>query len=374
MKKFIYFCTLLIINYNLMAQFDPNDKSWDTVFIEDFSGHRYWNHSTFEEGSHSDNRRWECKIVGWPSGVTVDNDKRHVYQPTQAVFCENGGMNLIAKHISDNQLFCNIDYQIPSGCYCDPDARDIYYYSGMIETLNVDCHYGYYEMKCKMPVHLGVKNSFWLHGTGNNCCYEEIDIFEHAEANYAGNINRRFSCGLWRNPDTTDYSWDLYKGEIKYHIPNHLPDLTHEHVFGLEWMPDYVKWYLDGEMINEYDIWDTIPKYPMRLHIDYQIMNYVIVNGQPCWHGTDTMAISYVKVLKLRTDCNNDTYITTSSQLANFDHKVKRTIHIGSPNSAIVVPTTTDITMRAVEGITIDGVFELPQNAKMTLIVQECPE
>lgn len=215
---------------------------------------------------------------------------------------------------------------------------------------------------------------FAAYDTSNNSCYEEIDIFEHAEANYAGDIYRRFSCGLWRNPNSTQYDWHMYKGGKKYHIPNSLPDLTHEHVFGLEWMPDYVKWYLDGEVINEYSVWDTIPKYPMRLHIDYQIMDDVIVNGQPSWHGIDTMAISYVKVLKLKTDCNTDTYITTSSQFANFDHKVKRTIQIGSPNSVISALTTTDITMRAVEGITIDGEFELPQGAKLTLIVQECPE
>ena len=199
MKKVLYLCLLITICLDAMAQFDPNDKNWDTVFIEDFTGNRYWNTLTFKEGSNSENRRWECHASEWTSGVTLSNDKHHAYQPSQAVFCGNGGMNLIAKHISDNPLICNIDYQIPSGFSCDLQKKTIYYFSGMIETLNIDCHYGYYEMRCRMPVHLGVKNSFWLYGSGNNTCYEEIDIFEHSEENYAGNINRRFSCGLWRN-------------------------------------------------------------------------------------------------------------------------------------------------------------------------------
>lgn len=373
-QKLLYISILMLCCSDIMAQFDPNDRNWDTVFIEDFSGHRYWNTSTFQEGSHSDNRRWECKAYEWLSGVTVGKKKCHAYQPYQAMFCDTGGMKLCATYIRATPLVCDVDYQVPTGHYCDPGAGQIFYHSGMIETMEINCHYGYYEMKCRMPVHDGVKNSFWLYGTGNNTCYEEIDIFEHSEADYAGNINRRFTAGLWRNPDENDYIPNLYKGNIKYHIPENKPDLTHDHVFGLEWMPDYVKWYLDGEVINEYDVWDTIPKNPMTLKIDYQIMNYVMVNNMPSWHDTDTMTISYVKVLKLKTDCNTDTYITTGSQLANFDHKVKRSIHIGTPYSAVIAPTTTDITMRAVDGITIDGEFELPQGAKMTLIVQECPE
>lgn len=38
MKKIIYLCAMMLLCLNAMAQIDPYDKNWDTVFIEDFSG------------------------------------------------------------------------------------------------------------------------------------------------------------------------------------------------------------------------------------------------------------------------------------------------------------------------------------------------
>lgn len=46
---------------------------------------------------------------------------------------------------------------------------------------------------------------------------------------------------------------------------------------------------------------------------------------------------------------------------------------VGSLNGSVIVPSNTDVSMRANDFIQIDGEFEIPVGSQMTLSVHECP-
>lgn len=130
---------------------------------------------------------------------------------------------------------------------------------------------------------------------------------------------------------------------------------------------------MDGEVVNDYCDVDSIPCHPLTIKVNYAIDNSALANGVPAWRGNGTMTVEYVKVYKLKCDCNTDVTITNNTQLANFDQKVKHNITIGSSNG-ITVLTNTNVTMRACNSITINGPFEVPTGAQLGMIVHPCPE
>jgi hypothetical protein len=91
----------------------------------------------------------------------------------------------------------------------------------------------------------------------------------------------------------------------------------------------------------------------------------------PVWRGHDTLVIDHIRVYQLKADCEEDLVVTRSTQLDSID-AMKRTITIGAPNNAIVVPVTTRQTLRATE-ITINSGFEVPIGAQFALITHPCP-
>lgn len=110
------------------------------------------------------------------------------------------------------------------------------------------------------------------------------------------------------------------------------------------------------------------------LKIGYAIDKYTVNNssiGTNMWTGQDTLTINHVKVYQLVTDCNTDEYVQSAAQL-NQINSMKRSVTI-SNSSGIVLPSSTDKTLRATDFILINGPFELGAGAELTLMVHECP-
>ncbi len=142
-------------------------------------------------------------------------------------------------------------------------------------------------------------------------------------------------------------------------------------------MPDVVRWYRDGQVVSEYFDINHIPQYSKTLKVNYALQQEKALNDDfepDGWSGSDVMEVDYVKVYRLRTDCSTDECITTSSQIENFDNRMKRSIVIGSSNGSILVPLGSNITMHAAEHISIVGEFEVPQGSSFTLTTHSCPE
>lgn len=387
MKRFVFTILLgfsLPLYEDAFAQVDLSDPHWKSIFIEEFNGEgRGWN-SAFKEtqtGVQKFHSRWKCSMRGGAPNLIVTGGffHRHVYQRSNARF-GTGVMDLVAEYKSSETMLCN-DFELPTGMSCNNNnLRPVYYYSGMIETID-SLGFGYYEMKCKVPIHLGSAASFWFFAAYSGY-YEEIDIMEYTNI---APITHSFTNGIWYNPEGSNYLPD--QNHIGYaHCIAHdtiiwntaLPNISYYHTYACEWMPDRITWFFDGKVVNDYRINDSIPKHPMFMKITHPIMKTAVDSigagvENPIWTGEDNLKIDYVKAYRLDCDCDSDVTIQTSSQLENFVPKVKHSISIGNPGNTIATTSSSNIVMRA-ESITISNVFEALLGGKVTLISQECPD
>lgn len=408
MRKIVYLCAMMLLGMDMMAQIDLDDKNWDIVFIDNFSGNRAWDRHWDDSTNVSGYKPlWRCFSYNfWDSGVTRYSawyPNYAAYQKSNAVFGTDNTLKLIGEFKTVKEMSCERDYlsdttylPAPWRKYChscddlDDQCPDIHYYSGMIESTD-SLGYGYYEMKCRMPVHRGSHDAFWFWGDYGK--YEEIDVFEHGANICDGDTTRGFNAGIYYNPDGPNYVDDTNSvtgiithgaynyAQLKYHIPLGSPTLDHYHTYGCLWMPERIAWYFDGLLINEETDPSHIPQHPMWLKITHhedQAAKTVTQEKPIWWQGTDEMTVDYVKHYRLKTDCNTDLVIQSLSAFQQFNHtdnyKVKRSVTLGSPNASLVIPGNINFTLRAVESITINGEFEVPQGTGMTLIIQDCPE
>lgn len=367
---------------DIIAQIS-GDNNWELIIDEQFNGNRSWNRDFIEENLDNSNHEpiWRCFIDEWVSGVTRGYNEHQVFQRTQCIFNraimpQYGRLDIVAEHISDTNLECG-DYELlpPSNWHhynCDSTHKTLFYFSGNIETIE-EILYGYYEVRCKLPVHRGAFPAFWLWGSGSRG-YEEIDIFEYSRTWDTEGSSRRFTTGFYKRLEGDSTGYDSFARNYPV-IPDGEPDLSEWNTFACEWTPQRIIWYLNGKIINYYK-GEEVPSHPMTLKINYSIDNHALNNSTPTipeWRGSDTLCIDYIKVYQLKKDCDTDEVIENTEQLVNYEGGHKRSIFIGSDGNSIVVPDSLNLTLRASESIIIDGAFELPRGAKLELIVQECP-
>lgn len=395
MKKYFTLGILVLsILYGKAQIYDT--FNYQILWEDQFTGNRSWNTSTFIEQSNDSGfvPRWECMLhEWWPYCVTTDKEKTHqAYQPSNTRFGNDNKMRLVAECKSCLlPLVCNSSsgYIIPSNAYCSgtingtyyPPHHTVFYHSGAIETLENNNWFGYYEIKCRLPVHDGEAAAFWLFGTGPSS-YEEIDIFEHSkdDSQATNNLATGFSCGIWYNPDGTNYFSDSLHPSCAHNYAKRYIEvagsnnLSNEHIFGLEWLPNRLTWYFDGQIINEYTVTDYIPQHPLNLRVTHPVDNNAMNSLMtPQWQGSDEVVIDYIKVYQLISDCNSDVYIQNANGFINYNHGVKRSITIGSANG-ITVPSNTNLIMRAENSITItnSGGFTAPAGVDLTFMVHPC--
>lgn len=359
---------------DMMAQIDLNDKNWEAVILDDFTNNS-WNTWGDWLISHPTGY-YKAFIPEWPSGVSRGASEHQVYQRGNCQFDNSGLLQLVSFYEggpNTQPLQCG-DYDIPPGKTCDTNHQTLFYTTGKIET-GINFLYGYFELKCSLPIHRGSFPAFWLWG-GGAYYYNEIDIFEYSWGLSNTHHDRTYTCGLFC--DNTHIPSDLHN--ISYArtnptLPNGMEDLTYPHVFSCEWMPDHVIWYIDGIVVNEYTEHSTIPHHEMALKVNYAIDNYAVPyqTGIPIWFGSDEMSIDYVKVFQLKTDCETDEVIISQSDLDLFDFAVKNSIAINPTNETITIGPTEKITFRITDFFEANGSFEIQSGAEFTVITQDCP-
>jgi hypothetical protein len=399
MKRFLYFCGMMLISLNMMAQIDLDDDNWECFINENFSGVRYWDgHWEDQKDTIGYKPFWKCFADEiWGSGVTGSIRERHAYQRNNAVFDSNHTLRLIEELKSQSPLWCGEGY-VPAPwnkyChYCDSLHENqhpcVHYHTGMIESID-PVGYGYYEIECKMPLHEGAYSAFWF-WSGLGQTYNEIDVFEHTKALCPSNLNTETLSGIWFNPYGSNLHAILdewgntvvpaavrYSNHL-YAIPENGPSLDEYHTFGCLWLPNQVAFYVDGRIVNEFDNPELIPPHPMWLKIthteDIDAKVGFDENLDTIWgNWNDEMTINYIKGYRLKADCSADVVIRNLSDFNGFQYKTKHTITMGGQNSTLTIPVGRNFTMRAVESIVIDGPFELPLGTQMTLMTHDCPE
>jgi VCBS repeat-containing protein len=165
-----------------------------------------------------------------------------------------------------------------SGGYCDlrcekRAANGYAYQSGIISSLNHQKFlYGYFEVRAKIPGGPGIWPAFWMVGD-----HSEIDGLE-----MPGDVPNRVYM-TYHEGDAQVYQG--YKDGIW---------TAGFHTYGIDWQPTYIKWYIDGDKVAEYD--HATPIDPQTICFN------TIVGGT--WSGSPTAAtrfpndflIDYVRV------------------------------------------------------------------------------
>lgn len=160
------------------------------------------------------------------------------------------------------------------------------YASGCVNTYNkIYQKYGVWEIRAKLPSVLGAWPAFWLMPENGNVYSPvgaEIDVFENLS--------------FWGDEIQFGVHYDGY-GEDHQHYAapkitvNDL--LTEFHVYTLEWHPDYLRFFVDGQLVADY----TGRAVPTS-------EQYVILNAaMGGWGGDiddagliDTMEIDYMRI------------------------------------------------------------------------------
>lgn len=109
---------------------------------------------------------------------------------------------------------------------------------------NKSWKYGYFEAKMKLPGGLGTWPAFWMMPKNNKSWPHdgEIDIMEEVGLN-PNNIHCTIHCGAYNHVLGTQ------KGTAKL-----IPDAEQAfHVYAVEWTPDYIKGFIDGELYFSFD-------------------------------------------------------------------------------------------------------------------------
>lgn len=236
------------------------DDSWQMVWHDEFDG-----------SGPFDAKKWRSE-----KGF-VRNDEDQWYQADNA-YRQNGLLILEARKDS-----------IPNPAY-RPNARDwrsrrpyARYSSGSINTRGSYAFlYGQMEVRARIPAVDGSWPAIWTLGdkggwpSGGECDVMEfyhINGVPHILANAAWGNDRRYSA-VW-NTKTTPYSHFLDKdpgwGE-KFHT------------WLMDWTEDYIRIYLDGELLNDIDLCKTvngsIGNYSNPFHAPQYILLNLAIGGQ----------------------------------------------------------------------------------------------
>lgn len=117
------------------------------------------------------------------------------------------------------------------------DAGGTFYKSGEYRT-NSNYKYGYFETRMKASNIVGTVNSFFTYtGPSENNPWEEIDI------EILGRDPSKMQVNYWTNG----------VGDHEVFIDLGFDASEDFHVYGFDWQPEYIKWYVDGNLVHTED-------------------------------------------------------------------------------------------------------------------------
>ncbi len=334
-KVIIFICCLLIYNKGF-TQTPANDPHWELEWEDHFNSF--------------DNSRWikahYCDHGGEPQ-LYLDN------------YVWTSGGNLVIK-VDNNSVNCPSNPPGPTTWACGSCQTGTHNYtSGWVETTSsFNSQFGYLEARIKLPYRYGFWPAFWTwRGSGVPTTNEaEIDIFEmlgHLPANTV----------------TTNIHIDYHDNINDYEeeVPTNF-NYTSWHTYAVEWSPSKIIWYIDGipsRLIPNHGIVD-----PVRIILNLAILRDHLPPTSPSF--TDYMYVDFVKVYKLNCDdSNTNLTISNSTQLNNYNNSVKKNITIENASSTIKVQGESS-TLRATDGIIINGDFEVPVGKEFYIDVNPC--
>lgn len=232
-----------------------------------------WN-DEFNEGTTLNSSSWthEVKPAGWV------NNELQTYVNGQA-----GGQRV--SELADGRLRIN--------CFKASDGK---IYSGRVyANVRTGWQYGYFEARIKLPQGKGTWPAFWMMPVNFSSWPDdgEIDIMEEVGAD-ANIVSSTIHCNKYNNSGTSVEHGDKYVATAESDF----------HVYACEWTPDFLKFFVDGDLIlnyrndgTGYDAWPFDQPY-------YVILNLAWGGAWGGYKGVDenalpiTMEVDYVRVFQ----------------------------------------------------------------------------
>lgn len=220
-------------------------------------------------GDVLDSVRWH---VNNAQGNESLGRKPALFRPANA-FLADGNLNIVFRKETLPQKYVKLGF------------KD--YTSAMVRTVDRS-FYGYYEARAK-PMNSAGSSAFWLAWTGMADNATEIDIFEIGGKTKDGAHDRKYNMNahLWATPQSTEH---IANGSV-WISPWRLAEDFH--VYGFDWQPDTLRWYVDGVLVRETK--NTHFFFPMQIIFDSEAMWN--------WFGVvddadlpSTFRVDYVKV------------------------------------------------------------------------------
>lgn len=231
------------------------------------------------------------------------NNEDQWYQEDNAT-CKDGCLVIECR----KEQFPNPMYN-PEGTHYGNKREMVEYTSSRITTATKhEFLYGRIEMRAKIPTSYGAWPAFWTLGTG---CAQggvywpqcgEIDIMEYYHIDSVPHILANVA---WGTETRHVAAWRDKRVPFSHFLEKDKNWADKFHVWRMDWDYDYIRLYLDDELINEVAVAETVDKglydgYNPHRHPHYILLNLAL--GGDCGGPIDETAlpihylIDYVRV------------------------------------------------------------------------------
>lgn len=208
-------------------------------------GYRLIWQDEFTEDGTPDAAKW-----GYEKGF-VRNREVQWYQPQNAV-CRDGVLVLTAR----SEQRPNPDYDATSN-HWGRQRKNIGVTSASVITKGkFSFLYGRLEVRARIPAARGSWPAIWLLGEGwpwPEC--GEIDVMEFYERDGVRSI---LANACWRGEKPADCEWDTEIVPFTHFTAKDSLWATQFHLWRMDWDKDFVRIYLDDELLNEIDLSLTV--------------------------------------------------------------------------------------------------------------------
>ena len=279
MKKAILTFIAMYIAINLFSQMEDtpytNPANWEVEFEDNFNT--------------LDPNIWM---------VRHDNGRVAEWFNRENAFIENGYLKLIAtKELSPFGITKSLTPILPRKGYA---GAEVIKGTGF-DDVGGNTSYGFYEIKCKLPKGGGF-TSFWLSVKNGHPSYKawppEIDVFE---VEHGGEHLTHTVWGI-NDEDSNHCHRTLPYLEIDP-MPSTDPSdfYNQEHIFAVNWTPDYVDFYIDGVKVQRenYKVVDDLRMaFSFQVSKGYGINEAIGLNNPFCidWVKYYTPVVPYPEV------------------------------------------------------------------------------
>lgn len=367
MYKFSCLCIFLGLASVTLAQVPSNDPNWYLQYHDEFNSLNttMWN--------VKDN--WDNTGLDANGNFNLAKSEVHVFRKNNVWIDQLGYLVLrtqretytcppfwVGEYFCKRQHYTGLTYEFTAG---------------MVESKPAfDFKYGYIEARVKAPHARGLWPSFWTFrgdGVPESENASEIDIFElpgnrpstevqtNLHMNYCdqsvpttpcpGNPDEKFCPGV-----------SCFGQAIKINDYNNT-----WLVWGLEWTPSKITWYLNGEAIRQSP--NPGITAPVKIYLGMGVTQWALPFPETPF--SYVMYVDYIRFYKPYMDCNHVINACNYS-LDAHNHKVNKSVSIGGAGCSNSVSVGKNVSIKATDYVNIQGDFTVPVGAGFSASVDGC--